>query len=108
MQHEVLYKWAGKLLPAVPSELLLDAFVLARDIREVDMRASAYDLTQWGYEPIRVETAAGRAEYAALQRGFSERSTPVREALVAVTTALIRLGSAELGNELFTTGRVQG
>ena len=38
------YKWAYKLSPAVPGELLLDCFALARDIRELDMRAS-YDLS---------------------------------------------------------------
>lgn len=103
-----LYKWAGKLVPAVPSELLFDAFVLARDIREVDMRASAYDLTNWGYEPVRVETPEGRAEYAALQRVFAERSAPVREALVAVTEELIRIGNHQLGNESVPAGRVHG
>lgn len=103
-----LYKWAGKLVPAVSSELLFDSFLLARDIREVDMRASAYDLADWGYEPITVETPEGRAEYAALQRGFAERAMPVRERLVEVTTELIRLGTEELGNESVTTGRVQG
>ena len=30
----------------VPGELMLDAFELARDIRELDMRASPYDLTR--------------------------------------------------------------
>lgn len=103
-----LYKWAGKLVPAVPSELLFDAFLLARDIREVDMRASAYDLTDWGYEPVRVETPEGRAEYVSLQRGFTERAAPVRERLVEVTSALVRVGSGELGNESVTSGRVQG
>lgn len=73
-----LYKWAGKLLPLTPPELLLDTFELARDIREVDMRASAYDLAAWGYAPIRVETPEGRREYAALQRGFGDRSADLR------------------------------
>lgn len=83
-----LYKWAGKLAPAVSADLLLDTFRLAREIRVVDMRASAYDLTDWGYEPIPVETPAGRAEYATLQRGFAERAVPLRRRLVEVTTAL--------------------
>jgi hypothetical protein len=39
-----LHKWAGKLAPAVPSELVMDAFDLARDIRSLDMRASPHDL----------------------------------------------------------------
>ncbi|GAB3821058.1 hypothetical protein GCM10028820_28490 [Tessaracoccus terricola] len=102
-----LYKWAGKLLPAVASELLFDAFLLARDIREVDMRASAYDLSDWGYQPVRVETPEGRAEYAALQRTFAERAAPIRQQLYEITTELVRLGE-ELGNESVTTGRVHG
>lgn len=102
-----LYRWAGKLAPAVGSELLFDAFLLARDIREVDMRASAYDLTDWCYEPVRVETPEGRAEYAALQRAFAERAEPIRQQLYEITTQLVRLGE-ELGNESVTAGRVHG
>ncbi len=86
-----LYKWAGKLSPAVSSELLFSTFLLARDIRIVDMRASAYDLAQWCLEPIRVETAEGRAEYATLQRGFTERAQPLRRQLLAVTQELTLL-----------------
>ena len=83
-----LYKWAGKLSPAVSSELLVETFVLARDIRVVDMRASAYDLSEWGLAPIRVETLEGRAEYAELQQGFAERAQPLRRRLVTVIDAL--------------------
>ncbi len=77
-----LYKWAGKLLPLTPPELLLDAYELARDIRALDMRASAYDLRGLGYEPVRVETASGRAEYVAQQRAFAARAEPLRERLL--------------------------
>ena len=51
-----LYKWAYKLLPAVPSERVVDAFELAREVRLLDMRASPYDLTALGHEPVPVET----------------------------------------------------
>ncbi len=77
------YKWAVKLGPLVPGELLLDAFALAREIRELDMRASPYDLREWGYEPVAIEDPAGKAEYVRLQRGFAERSAAVRERLLA-------------------------
>ena len=33
------------------------------------MRASPYDLTELGYQPVPIETAAGKAEYVAAQRG---------------------------------------
>lgn len=77
-----LYKLAVKLGPLVPGELLLDAFVLARDIRELDMRASPYDLTDWGYSPVRIETPTGKAEYVAAQRAFTDRAQPIRYRLL--------------------------
>lgn len=94
-----VYKWAAKLSPIVPGEVLLDAFVLARDIREVDMRASPYDVT--GYDgadgtpliPIMVETADGKREYARLQRGFAERGNAIRtRILAAIATARTAAG----------------
>jgi hypothetical protein len=78
-----LYKWAFKLAPFTPSELVADCFALARDIREVDMRASPYDLRALGYAPIAIETPAGRAEYESHQRDFAERSQPLRAQLLA-------------------------
>ncbi len=77
-----LYKWAYKLSPIVPSELVVDAFELARDIRELDMRAGPYDLTDLGYEPVRIETPDGKREYAAAQRTFAARATVIRERLL--------------------------
>lgn len=77
-----LYKWAYKLSPLVPSELVADAFELARDIRTLDMRASPYDLAGLGYPPVRVETPEGRAEFAAAQRAFAERAAPLRARLI--------------------------
>lgn len=100
-----LFKWAGKGSPAVGSDLLWDTFRLARDIRTVDMRASAYDLSGWGYEPIRVETAEGRAEYAAAQRAFSERAAPLRRALIE-SLATVRNRGGSPGVDHVTAGRV--
>ena len=87
-----LYKWAGKLGPLVPGELLLDTFVLARDIREVDMRASPYDVS--GYQgaggdpltPIAIETPEGKRQYVARQREFTSRADVLRERILAATT----------------------
>lgn len=78
-----LYKHASRLSPLVPSELVADCFALAREIRELDMRASPYDLSDLGYEAIPVETEAGRAAYVAAQRTFAERAAPLRERLIA-------------------------
>ncbi|MDQ6658014.1 MAG: 3-methyladenine DNA glycosylase [Actinomycetota bacterium] len=87
-----LYKWAYKLIPAVPSELLVDCFLMAKDVREVDMRASPYDLADLGYPPIPIETAAGKAEYVARQREFADRSVPLRARLLTVTQLLTAHG----------------
>lgn len=83
-----LYKWAYKLSPYAPAELVADCFALARDIRETDMRASPYDLRHLGYAPIAIETAAGRAEYEQRQRHFSARGEPLRARLLALTETL--------------------
>jgi hypothetical protein len=84
-----LYKWAFKFAPFTPSELIADCFALARDIRELDMRASPYDLRQLGFTPVRIETPEGRAEYEAHQRAFAERSQPLRTRLVALAERLL-------------------
>ena len=78
-----LYKWAIKLGPLVPGSLLLDCFELARDIRQLDMEASPYDLTEWGFSPVRVETAEGKADYVQRQRAFTARGELLRAALIA-------------------------
>jgi hypothetical protein len=84
-----LYKWAYKLSPLVPSDLVADTFALTREIRELDMRASPYDLSRLGLEPVPVETPEGRAAYAAAQRAFAARSAPLRQALVEVLDPLL-------------------
>lgn len=84
-----LYKWAFKLAPFTPSELIADCFELARDVREVDMRASPYDLRALGFAPIAIETAAGRAEYEFHQRGFAERGQPLRQRLIRLCERLL-------------------
>ena len=83
-----LYKWAYKLSPAVPSDLVMDCFDLAREIRELDMRASPYDLTELGYTPVPIETPQGKAQYAAAQRGFAARGQALRDRLLAAVAGL--------------------
>lgn len=77
-----LYKWAAKSMPWTGSELLLDCFELAVDLRALDMRASPYDLTEWGYAPVPIETAAGRAVYENEQRRLAEAAAPLRQRLI--------------------------
>lgn len=84
-----LYKWGFKLVPLIPSDLLLECFQLACAARELDMRASPYDLAEFGYEPVRIETPAGRAEYARTQAVLAERAAELRESLLACCESLL-------------------
>ncbi|MGK5443961.1 3-methyladenine DNA glycosylase [Micromonospora sp. URMC 105] len=84
-----LYKWAYKLSPLVPSELVAECFALAREIRTLDMRASPYDLSALGYPPVLVETVEGRHEYVQAQRSFAERGAPLRARLIAECDRLL-------------------
>jgi hypothetical protein len=67
-----LYKWAYKLQPLTPSELVADCFALARDIRMLDMQASPYDLIDLGTKRSSAAAAGvrrtGNAAAAALDR----------------------------------------
>jgi hypothetical protein len=84
-----LYKHAFRLTPMISSDLVADCFELARDIRVLDMRAAPYDLADLGFEPVPIETAAGKAEYAEAQRDFAERGAPLRARLVAECERLL-------------------
>ncbi|WP_306912186.1 3-methyladenine DNA glycosylase [Arthrobacter sp. B3I9] len=77
-----LYKWAYKLAPLLPSELVMDCFELSWRIRTMDMQASPYDLGEWGYPPIRIETPEGKAEYVEQQRSFAAESQELRARLL--------------------------
>jgi len=89
-----LYKHAARLIPMVSSDLVADCFELARDVRVLDMRAAPYDLTGLEVDgepfvPVPIETAAGKQEYAAAQRGFAERAAPLRARLLAECERLL-------------------
>ncbi|MEO7069782.1 MAG: 3-methyladenine DNA glycosylase [Nostocoides sp.] len=88
-----VYKWAFKLAPAIPSELTVDCFELARDIRELDMRASPYDFADLGYEPVAIETPVGKAAYVTAQRAFSERSNALRHRLLQAVDSVLDVSS---------------
>jgi hypothetical protein len=88
-----LYKWSYKLSPLIDSELLLDCLELAAAAREIDMRASPYDLSNYGYAPIAVEDAAGRAEYVRCQKAIASRAAPLRAALLAGCDLLLQTAS---------------
>lgn len=74
-----LYKWAYKLWPWCGSDLIADTFLLALEGRNLDMRASPYELSEMGYTPVRVETEEGRQQYVIEQQALAAKSIPVRE-----------------------------
>jgi hypothetical protein len=82
-----LYKWSSKYVALVGSDLVADAFGLARDARRLDMQAAPYDLRDLGYDPIRVETVDGRAEYVRRQRELVDRAAPLRRRLAETLRA---------------------
>lgn len=90
-----IYRWAGKLYPWIASSILADAFLLALRIREVDMRASPYDMSKYNLAPIRIETTEGKLEYQSFQKAFFEEGVVLREKLIAAVESL----SAWLGRQ---------
>ncbi len=89
-----LYKWAYKLLPALPSELVMDCFELSWRIRAMDMQASPYDLAEWGYPAIPIETPDGKAAYVEHQRVFAAEAAELRERLAGELAPLSLAGPA--------------
>lgn len=99
-----LYKWSQQFYPWIDSDIIADAFELAVAIRDVDMRASPYDVSEYGLTPIRIETNEGRAEYVDYQRTFADRARPVRERLLDAFRKLHRaLNAREYSSKLFRT-----
>ncbi len=84
-----LYRFAHKIAPWCPSELIADSFLTACEARAIDMRASPYDLSHVNMKPICIETDEGRAEYVAEQRELSEKSIPLRTRLLTVYRHLL-------------------
>ena len=76
------YKWASKYHPWISTQLIADAFELALDARSVDMRASPYDLSDLGYDPICIETPEGREQYQVEQRRLQAAGASLRSTLL--------------------------
>lgn len=77
-----LYKWAYKSSPWISSDLLRESLFFAIEAREIDMRASPYDLSEYGYRAIPVETPDGRREYEAHQHVLYQKGLTLREKLI--------------------------
>jgi hypothetical protein len=92
-----LYKWAAKAMPWIGSDLLLETFRLALRLRDLDMRASPYDLSAWGVVPVKIETGEGRREYETEQRSLAEEARGLRNKLIGSLGCIVNTASANDG-----------
>ncbi len=83
-----LYKYAFWFSPMVSSEFVLECFENACRARAIDMRASPYDVSEYGLPAIAIETAEGRREYVAAQRAIMETTAPLRRRLAEMLSTL--------------------
>ena len=86
-----LYRYAYEAGPFLDSELVADCFEHARHARELDMRASPYDVSEFGLTAVPVETASGRAEYVIAQKELAESAAGLRSRLLRELRALLSL-----------------
>ncbi len=77
-----IYRWAFKRYPWIGSNLIADSFFLATRIREIDMRASPYDLGSNYPPPIRIESPAGKQTYRHFQETFHKTACELRSRLI--------------------------
>jgi hypothetical protein len=99
-----LYKWAAKSMPWIGSEILLKTFLLASKLRDLDMRASPYNLSAWSLIPIKIETQQGRSEYETIQRQLALTASTLRDELIA---SLKIITSNTLPSQLLTQSSIK-
>lgn len=85
-----LYKWAAKAMPWIGSGLFLETFRLASRLRDLDMRASPYDLSAWAVSPVKIETAEGRREYETEQRLLATEAMVLRARIIAKLSSVLK------------------
>lgn len=78
-----LYKWATKFYPWISSDLIWKCFGFALEARTLDMEASPYDLTEFGYKAVPIEDSEGRAEYVSRQRLLAKKAVNLRTQLIS-------------------------
>ena len=91
-----------RLFPFASSELVADALELAIRARELDMRASPYDLssvdvTELRYDfdltPILIETESGRTKFKNLTMDLYRDSLPIRDRIIKVASSILQIAS---------------
>ena len=91
-----LYRWSYKLSPWIGSEFIDAAFKLAIEARELDMKASPYDVSRFGYEAIPIETPAGREQYVREQMALHKKGQPLARRLRDECHSLLSAVSCEI------------
>jgi hypothetical protein len=76
----------------VEAELVADTLEIALAARTLDVRASPYDATEFGLDPVRVETPRGRAQYKREQLALMQRAAPVRARLLEAYDLFLEAG----------------
>jgi len=84
-----LYKLGYKIAPFISSDLLAELFLIARKAREIDMRASPYDISEYGFIAIPIETKEGREEYVTEQKNLYMAGQELRTSLIASYQTLL-------------------
>lgn len=84
-----LYKWAYKSSPWISSDFLRKTLFFAIEARSIDMRASPYDLSDYGYSPIPIETTEGRRKYEREQTGLYRKGLALRSELIAALDKIL-------------------
>lgn len=85
-----LYKWAYKSSPWISSDLLHTTLIFAIEAREIDMRASPYDLSDYGYPAIAIETPEGRRTYEKEQLILYKKGLTLRESLIKALDMILK------------------
>ena len=85
-----LYKLGYKIAPFISSDLLAELFIMARQCREIDMRASPYDISKYGFTSIPIETREGREQYVAEQRKLYIEAQNLRANLISTYEILLK------------------
>jgi hypothetical protein len=85
-----LYKWAFKFYPFISTRLVIDGLELAVEARRLDMEASPYDLRDYGFQPLPIETPEGKVEYRRRQQQLMDRARPLRHRLINAYEDLLR------------------
>ena len=88
-----LFKYAFQLYPLVSSDLLRRCLALALKARNIDMRASPYDVSMYSgcEDTLAVETVDGKKKYVQEQEALAKEALPLRLELLNIYKELLNI-----------------